>query len=340
MRRSMLAIAVTAAFWQAGCPGAAKAEAPVPAPQPVTLAIPKLDYVDTSGEANDQTAAHRERLEAFASALQRDLAESGKYRIVPISCGAEPCTARTDPFELQKAAQAAGVRLLVVGGIHKVSTLVQWAKLQIADESEGQIVFDRSLTFRGDTDQAWQKAEGFAARQILDASPGAVPAAAAAARVTIAVFDFELEDYSAGAGLIPVGADDIEQLQRATEEARRLIASAGLWRGRCQRRGGRGCQSAYTARLRRLRNRHSWQGRCRLVASGNCDADQPYGLRGDLQAARCTHRRAYRRRTDGPPHGSELLLEPRRGLADKEPPFGETKPTVDTGQFADRQQRG
>ena len=205
MRRSMLAIAVTAAFWQAGCPGAAKAEAPVPAPQPVTLAIPKLDYVDTSGEANDQTAAHRERLEAFASALQRDLAESGKYRIVPISCGAEPCTARTDPFELQKAAQAAGVRLLVVGGIHKVSTLVQWAKLQIADESEGQIVFDRSLTFRGDTDQAWQKAEGFAARQILDASPGAVPAAAAAARVTIAVFDFELEDYSAGAWPDPRG---------------------------------------------------------------------------------------------------------------------------------------
>ena len=42
----------------------------------------------------------------------------------------------------------------MVGGIHKMSTLVQWAKAEVIDLRSGQIVLDRLFTFRGDTDQA------------------------------------------------------------------------------------------------------------------------------------------------------------------------------------------
>ncbi len=171
MRRSMLAIAAIAALGWAASSGAAQAEGDSAPPQPVTLAVADLDYADTSGEAADQTAAHQEWLRGFVSALQSDLSESGKYRIVPLTCGVEPCSARTDPLELQKAAHAAGVRLVVIGGVHKTSTLVQWAKIQIADVEQGSVVFDRLLTFRGDTARAWRKAEAFAAREILAASP-------------------------------------------------------------------------------------------------------------------------------------------------------------------------
>ena len=76
-----------------------------------------------------------------------------------------------NPAELQKAARAAGARFVLLGGVHKMSTLVQWAKIQIADEERGRIVFDRLLTFRGDTDEAWQKAESFVARDVLNAAP-------------------------------------------------------------------------------------------------------------------------------------------------------------------------
>jgi hypothetical protein len=51
-----------------------------------------------------------------------------------------------------------------------MSTLVQWAKIQIADEEQGQVVFDRLLTFRGDTDEAWQKAESFIVRDVLQSA--------------------------------------------------------------------------------------------------------------------------------------------------------------------------
>ena len=59
-----------------------------------------------------------------------------------------------NPLELQKAAHTAGAKLVLLGGVHKMSTLIQFAKIQIAGEEQGRIVFDRLATFRGDTDEA------------------------------------------------------------------------------------------------------------------------------------------------------------------------------------------
>jgi Protein of unknown function (DUF2380) len=115
------------------------ARAEIAPTQPPGLAILDLEYVDTYGEPTDQTAAHQRRALAFVSDLRRDLGAGGQYRIVPIVCGAEPCTSRTNPVELQKAARAAGVKLVLIGGVHKMSSLIQWAKIQIADEEAGRI---------------------------------------------------------------------------------------------------------------------------------------------------------------------------------------------------------
>jgi hypothetical protein len=226
MFRSILLTATITAFgWTACASHVPLAQARSDDLGPTTLAIAHLDYIDTSGEAKDQAAAHREFLDAFRHALQSDLSSSGKYRIVPIGCGARPCTSGASTAELQEAAEAAGARLVVTGGIHKMSTLVQWAKIQIADADQGRIVFDRLLTFRGDSAAAWQRAEAFLARDILAASPG-FDASASAPRANLAVFDFELEDFSGGATLIPKSASDIEQLTRATEAARGLITQS------------------------------------------------------------------------------------------------------------------
>jgi hypothetical protein len=52
---------------------------------------------------------------------------------------------------------------------------------------------------------------------------------AAAPPIKIAVFPFELEDFSAGAGYVPPDEIDREQLRLSTEEARRLIAESGRY---------------------------------------------------------------------------------------------------------------
>lgn len=171
MRGAFGLVAAVTALLAVAAAGGVRAEAEDRGPEPVALAVLNFEYVDTSGEPANEAAAHQRRLADFMGDLRRDLAASGRYRIVSLACGAEHCTSSTDPFEVQKAAKAAGVKLVVSGGVHKMSSLIEWAKIQIADEDKGRVVFDRLLSFRGDSDEAWRKAEAFGARQILDASP-------------------------------------------------------------------------------------------------------------------------------------------------------------------------
>ena len=229
MQNAFRIVAAVAAVALATAVGGQRAQADTAPAEPAALAVLNLDYVDTSGEPRDQTAAHQRRAADFVSALQRDLASNGQYRIVPMSYGAAPCKSEMSPSDIQKAARAAGAKLVLIGGVHKMSSLVQWAKIQIADEEQGRIVFDRLLTFRGDTDEAWRKAESFLARDVLNSTPTFGKQAGAAAPVKVAVFDFELEDFSGGAGVIPESDQDREQLRLATETVRRLLTESGRY---------------------------------------------------------------------------------------------------------------
>lgn len=156
MRIAALAICLLAAT-RAGAQDAA-----------IPLAIAEFDYSDTSGEMGDQRAAHAERLTAFADLLRKQLAASGRYRIVELACADPPCSAaRTDPEELIDAARNAGAQMLLYGGVHKMSTLIQMGKAQAIDLEADKLVFDQTLSFRGDDDEAWRRAAQFLSEQLL-----------------------------------------------------------------------------------------------------------------------------------------------------------------------------
>jgi hypothetical protein len=136
----------------------------------VPLAVADFDYVDTSGETRDQSAEHAARLEQFAGSVRDELARSGTFRIVSLACPQPTCSAATmEPEALIAAARDAGARLLLFGGIHKMSTLIQQGKAQVLDLERDKVVFDRMLSFRGDTDQAWQHASQFLVEQLMAA---------------------------------------------------------------------------------------------------------------------------------------------------------------------------
>ena len=100
----------------------------------IPVAIIDFDYSDTSGEPRDQTAEHAARLASFVKALRDDLAATRRFTLVELACASAPCTASNTPAPtVIEAAKAAGARLLVYGGIEKMSTLIQWGKLQIVD---------------------------------------------------------------------------------------------------------------------------------------------------------------------------------------------------------------
>jgi hypothetical protein len=136
-------------------------------PPRVSIAVLDFNYSDTSGEEREQSAYHEARLQDFARTVRTDLEQSGRFRIVPITCQPDPCSlTASDPAELVGAARRAGARLLLFGGIHKMSTLVQWAKAQVIDVQTQQLVFDRLMTFRGDDVNAWQHAETFLVKDL------------------------------------------------------------------------------------------------------------------------------------------------------------------------------
>jgi Protein of unknown function (DUF2380) len=151
-------------------PRFACADSGAPAAQSVGLSIVDFEYVDTSGEPVDQTAVHQRRLQAFMAALRRDLLVQGQFHLVPVSCGPVPCTLDgLAPADLVRAARDAGAKILVIGGIHKKSTLIQWAKVTAIDIAADRLVADRLFTFRGDSDEAWERAEVFVSREIRTA---------------------------------------------------------------------------------------------------------------------------------------------------------------------------
>jgi hypothetical protein len=64
------------------------------------------------------------------------------------------------------AARKAGAKLLLYGGIHKQSTLIQWAKVEVIDLERDRLVYDRLFSFRGDDANAWRRAEQFLAKDL------------------------------------------------------------------------------------------------------------------------------------------------------------------------------
>ena len=162
-RSAVLALVAAVSFCAAPIrPGRAQGEAPV-------LAVAEIQYVDTSGEVVDQTADHFRRLRQFEASLRADLAASGKVQNVALDCPPNACSiGDIDADRLLDKAQAAGAAYLLVGSIHKLSTLVQWARFDIVEVKTRNAVFNRLVTFRGDSDKAWAHAESFVVREILD----------------------------------------------------------------------------------------------------------------------------------------------------------------------------
>lgn len=162
-RSAWLALVVAAVF-SAGAArqSHAQGEAPI-------LAVAEIQYVDTSGEVVDQSADHFRRLREFEASLRTDLVASGKVRNVALDCPPNACSVGDIvPGQLLDLAQAAGAEYLLISSFHKMSTLVQWAKVDLVDVKTRNVVFNRLVTFRGDNDKAWRHAESFIVRQILD----------------------------------------------------------------------------------------------------------------------------------------------------------------------------
>jgi hypothetical protein len=143
-----------------------------PAATPIAVAVADFDYFDTSGEVVDRSAEHRARVASFAKLLRDNLAAQGDYRVVTIECPDHPCTATSMSQDVFiAAARKAGARLVVYGGIRKMSTLVQWGEIQLLDLEAEKLLMRRTVTFRGDNDAAYRHAADFVSNTLKETMP-------------------------------------------------------------------------------------------------------------------------------------------------------------------------
>jgi hypothetical protein len=125
-------------------------------------------YIDTSNEPADQTAVHDKRLQAFMTALRDDVTTDRRFELVPSSCAPNCPTDGPALRDRLRAASQAGAQILIIGGLHKMSTLVQLVETAAVDTTSQRVVFRKFFTFRGDDDEALQRAERFVSEEVRD----------------------------------------------------------------------------------------------------------------------------------------------------------------------------
>ncbi|MBR0799150.1 DUF2380 domain-containing protein [Bradyrhizobium jicamae] len=209
MRQTRLVLLALALLGVSAGPGPVRADAGPATTPALGVSIDDFNYLDTSGEVTDQAAVHEKRLEEFMQGLRADVAAEPRYRLVA-------------PGE---------ARIRIVGGVQKMSTLIGWVKVALVDTVANRLVFERRYSFRGDSDQAWDRARIFVSRDVLAALAEAQPPAKtdAAAQIALAVFEFELDDTSAAAQASGPTPADATDLANVTKGVRELLAQSGRY---------------------------------------------------------------------------------------------------------------
>jgi hypothetical protein len=134
----------------------------------LAVSVDDFKYIDTSNEPTDQTAVHEKRVRAFMTALRDDVTADRRFELVPSSCAPNCPTDGPALRDRLSAASQAGAQILIIGGIHKMSTLVQVAETAAIDTTSRRVVFRKLFQFRGDNDAAWQRAQRFVSEELRD----------------------------------------------------------------------------------------------------------------------------------------------------------------------------
>lgn len=133
------------------------------------LAVASFNFEDTSSEAKKDNVQHDVMLKDFQSIVSKTLSDKLKLEVTPLPCTPDKCSLADPGMEaLADMAKKVDARYLVAGGLHKMSTLVGWAKVVVVDLGPNGKVCDRLLSYRGDNSEAWERAAKFAASDLID----------------------------------------------------------------------------------------------------------------------------------------------------------------------------
>ncbi|WP_162937849.1 DUF2380 domain-containing protein [Indioceanicola profundi] len=146
-----------------------RAEAEVALP---TIFVPDLEL---SGDLSDAARADewRQRTELATQALRSALTEQRLYQVshlapAPDGVARDHISAPVDKCKacLIELAQQAEADRILMARVFRMSELVLSLHAEIHDVDTGRLMFQRTLSFRGDNDRSWLKALDYLANEI------------------------------------------------------------------------------------------------------------------------------------------------------------------------------
>lgn len=171
-RHRLLVLPLVLALGTASEPALGQAALPTSTAPPDLVVLP-IRLLDTSGEPEDQSAAHAARLAAMARDLMERLGSDGRRSATGLSADAlAGACPDTDAACILAQARGTGAPLAFVGVVHKSSTLIMQMFARVVDTASGETRVSRELNFRGDTDESWARMTAFLAREIGAAERG------------------------------------------------------------------------------------------------------------------------------------------------------------------------
>lgn len=136
------------------------------------VAVFDFELIDTSleGEMGGPRAGEQDRLMRAGQQLRKELAESGKFKVLDIA----PVSAAAHGSNLQacggcdvQLALKLGADLAMTGVVQKVSALILNISVYVRDAHTGRLIAPMSVDMRGNTDESWSRAMSYLIRNRL-----------------------------------------------------------------------------------------------------------------------------------------------------------------------------
>lgn len=163
-RRRLLFAAVAVVV----CGAAAAADATAPAR---SLLVAGFELIEDHPNPAHAQALQR-RLLAAREQLEAGLAERGLYRVIHDERAAAEIARLRDQHSYlyrcngcpQQIGRAAGVDLVAMGWVQKVSELILNLNVELHETASGRVVLTKSVDLRGDNDESWRRGVQFMLR--------------------------------------------------------------------------------------------------------------------------------------------------------------------------------
>ena len=147
------------------------------AAEPHTIAVMDFDLINDMQEYDSPQVAveQKQRLAIISDALRKEFRDRGMYRVVDNGKAEALIKEVKVTYDMRDCkgcerdiGKALGADRVLIGWVQKVSNLILNLNVEVKDTATGQIVYNKSVDLRGNTDISWVRGVHYMVDSIVE----------------------------------------------------------------------------------------------------------------------------------------------------------------------------